>query len=62
MSTLKDAIGAIRKILLLTEKVNNTGKLLSALSAEVRSHDRRLIRIETMIEISSGQPRLPASD
>ncbi|MEO1247071.1 MAG: hypothetical protein AAFX56_15415 [Pseudomonadota bacterium] len=46
----------------MTEKVDNTGTLLDALSTEVRGHDRRLIRIETMIEIGGGQPRLPASD
>ena len=59
MSTLKDAISAIKEVLLLTEKVNRTGKLLSELAVELRGHDRRLIRIETMIEIAQNQKLLP---
>ncbi len=59
MSTMKDAIAAIREVLLLTEKVDSTGKLLSALADELREHDRRLIRIETMIEVAQHQRRIP---
>ena len=59
MSTLKDAISALKEVLLLTEKVNNTGNLLSELAGELRDHDRRLIRIETMIEVSRHQKSLP---
>lgn len=59
MSTLKDAISALKEVLLLTEKVNNTGNLLSELAGELRDHDRRLIRIETMIEVARHQKSLP---
>ena len=59
MSTLKDAISALKEVLLLTEKVNNTGNLLSELAAELRGHDRRLIRIETMIEVARHRKALP---
>lgn len=59
MSTLKDAISALKEVLLLTEKVDNAGKLLSAMAAEMRGLDRRVTRIETMIEMSNTQPRLP---
>jgi len=59
MSTLKDAISAIKEVLLLTDKVNDTGKLLSELAEELRGHDRRLIRIETMIEVAQNQKLLP---
>jgi hypothetical protein len=62
MSTLKDAISAIREVLLLTEKVNSTGMLLSELAKELRGHDRRLIRIETMIEIAQTQRLLPPDE
>ena len=44
MSTVKDAISAIKEVLLLTEKVNSTGTLLTELAGELRDHDRRLIR------------------
>ena len=59
MSTLKDAISALKEVLLLTEKVNNTGNLLSELAGELRDHDRRLIRIETMIEVAQHRMSLP---
>ena len=62
MSTLKDAISAIREVLLLTEKVNSTGKLLSELATELRGHDRRLIRIETMNEVAQTQRLLPPDE
>ena len=62
MSTLKDAISAIREVLLLTEKVNSTGMLLSELAKALRGHDRRLIRIETMIEIAQTQRLLPPDE
>ena len=62
MSTLKDAISAIREVLLLTEKVSSTGTLLSELAKELRGHDRRLIRIETMIEVAQTQRLLPPDE
>ena len=62
MSTLKDAISALKEVLLLTEKVNNTGNLLSELAGELRDHDRRLIRIETMIEVARHRKSLPEDE
>lgn len=58
MSALKDAISAMKEVLLLTEKVEQAGKTLSEISKELREHDRRLIRLETMVEIAQGQRRL----
>ncbi len=61
MSAIKDAIGAMRDVLLLTERVEQTGKVLSELAKELREHDRRLVRLETMVEMAratSGK-RLP---
>ena len=62
MSTVKDAISAIKEVLLLTEKVNSTGTLLTELAGELRDHDRRLIRIETMIEVAQTQQLLPPDE
>ena len=53
MSTLKDVISALKEVLLLTDKVNRAGMVLSEISGELRDHDRRLIRLETMVEIST---------
>ncbi|CAB1082930.1 hypothetical protein D1AOALGA4SA_10521 [Olavius algarvensis Delta 1 endosymbiont] len=58
MSTLKDVISAMKDVLLLTDKVDRAGKVLSEISSELRDHDRRLIRLETMAEIAKSQPRL----
>jgi hypothetical protein len=62
MSTVGDAIKAIKEVLVLTEKVDRTGQLLSEIAVEMREHDRRLIRIETMIEIGQRQRQLPEPD
>ena len=58
MSTLKDVMSAMKEVLLLTDKVDRTGKLLTEISRELRDHDRRLIRLETMVEIAKNQSQL----
>ncbi len=58
MSTLKDVISAMKDVLLLTDKVDRAGTVLSEMSSELRDHDRRLIRLETMVEIAKSQPRI----
>ena len=60
MSTVKDVISAMKEILLLTDKVDRAGTVLSEISKELRDHDRRLIRLETMVQIAQSQPRLMA--
>ncbi|CAB1061979.1 hypothetical protein D1BOALGB6SA_6755 [Olavius sp. associated proteobacterium Delta 1] len=32
--------------------------MLTDISIELRDHDRRLIRLETMVELTRSQPRL----
>lgn len=58
MTIVKDAINAMKEVLLLTEKVEQAGSLLSDISKELREHDRRLIRLETMVEIAQSQKKL----
>ena len=58
MSAFKDVISAMKEVLLLTDKVDMAGKMLSDISSELREHDRRLIRLETMVELAARQPRL----
>jgi hypothetical protein len=55
MSTLKDVISAMKEVLLLTDKVDRAGAVLTEISGELRDHDRRLIRLETMVEIAGNQ-------
>ena len=57
MSALKDVISAMKEVLLLTDKVDRAGTVLSEISSELRNHDRRLIRLETMVEIAKSKPR-----
>ena len=58
MSVLKDAIAAMKEVLTLTERVERTGGMLSEISRELRDHDRRLVRLETMVEIAQSQRKL----
>lgn len=55
MSIVKDAVNAMKEVILLTDKVEKTGVLLSEISKELRDNDRRLIRLETMVEIAQAQ-------
>ncbi len=58
MSTLKDVISAMKEVLLLTDKVDRAGTAFSEIATELRDHDRRLIRLETLVEVAKNQPRL----
>ena len=65
MSAIKDAIAAMKEVLLLTDKVERAGTLLSDVSGELREHDRRLTRLETLVEFRSGRAgirELPGPD
>ena len=61
MSTLKEVISAMREVLLLTDKVDRAGKTLTEISGELRNHDRRLIRLETLVEVAKAQAQLTES-
>ena len=58
MSTLKDVMAAMKDVLLLTDKVERAGSVLSERAHEVRDHDRRLVRLETIVEIARNQPQM----
>ena len=58
MSTLKDVMSAMKEVMSLTDKVDRAGSLLSEMAVELRDHDRRLVRLETIVEIAKGQQRL----
>ena len=54
MSAIKDAIAAMKEVLMLSDKVERAGGLLSEISHELRDHDRRLVRLETLVEVALG--------
>ena len=55
MSVIKDAINAMKEVVLLSDKVERAGSTLSELSKELREHDRRLLVIESTIDIAKHQ-------
>lgn len=62
MSTIRDAIEGIRKVLLLTDQVRTNAQTMKTIAGELRDHERRLIRIQTMIEMSTGKRTLPPAE
>ena len=69
MSTLGDALKALKTVLLIEENVSRLQQDVGSLSDEVRrirdysgEIDKRVVRIETMIEMTArtpSQPRIP---
>ena len=66
MSAFGDAYKAIESVILLRSRVENLEGALDRLIDDVKQdgrdlldHERRLIRIETMIEMTSGRSALP---
>ena len=68
MSAFGDAYKAIESVILLRSRVENLERALERVADDVKQdgrdlldHERRLIRIETIIEMSGrrgGQPRI----
>jgi hypothetical protein len=56
MGAINDVMAVMKEVLLLTDKIERAGQTLSEISNELRDHDRRLIRLETMVEVSRLQP------
>ncbi len=64
MSVISDAIAAMKEVMLFAEKIYRAGTLLSELSSEIRVHDKRLIRFETLVEVAkyqSNQPKIESN-
>jgi hypothetical protein len=52
VSAVKDAIGAVREALRLSDDVKRLADALKDVSIEVRDHERRMIRLEAKWEIA----------
>lgn len=52
MSALGDVFAALRTALELTSKVEAMSKTVDRLAVEMRDLDRRLVRVETVIEVT----------
>lgn len=57
MSAWRDIRDSVRKIILMQDKIDRLASGLSRLSADVMDHEKRLIRIETMIEMAQAPRR-----
>lgn len=55
MSLLKDALNAMKEVILLSDKVERVGGELSDVSDELRNHGDRLIRLETLVEVARSR-------
>lgn len=71
MSVVQEAIAAVREALRLADEVKRTGATLKDLAAELRDHEKRIIRLETRwetamdfarVNASGGPPRLPKDE
>ena len=61
MSTVSEALKAVREALLLADKVKRTADATLELTKEVRDHDRRITRLEaqwdTAMQLSTSSSR-----
>jgi hypothetical protein len=54
MSILDQVLSGIRDAVLLSEKVERLSNNTEAVALELRDHDRRLVRLETMVEMAQA--------
>lgn len=62
MSVFDRVLTGIKDVILIREEVNQLSEVAKVLIVDVREHDRRLIRLETLAEIDGkAARRLPKS-
>ena len=52
----------MKEVVLLSDKVERAGNTLTELSKELREHDRRLLVIETTIDIAQNRQKKIGKD
>ena len=55
MSAWDDLKASIRKIILMENRIDSLAKAVDRLSDQVLDHEKRLVRIETMIEMAQAR-------
>ena len=58
MSLWRDRRSTLRSIMVMEEKIDRLGAALEKIAGHVEDHEKRLIRIETLIELARER-RLP---
>lgn len=65
MSLYGDAVAAIRSVILIDERVQSVAAKVDRLADEVRDMRERLVRVETIVEVTrqgGRTPRIAAPD
>ena len=52
MSAWTELRGGIRKVILMQDRIERLSAVAEKLAGQLSDHDRRLVRIETMIELA----------
>lgn len=55
MSAWSDLRDSIRKIILMQDKIDRLAQGVDRVASEVMDHEKRLIRIETLIEVAQNR-------
>ncbi len=55
MSVVDRILSGLRDLIVMREELARIGESVRTLAAEARDHERRLIRIETLIEVAGRQ-------
>ena len=58
MSTATDVLGAVKKVLLVSEDVARLNAKVEELSRQVTDHEHRLIRLETLMQLAAQPHRI----
>ena len=59
MSLYGDAIAAIRSVILIDERVQSVAAKVDRLADELRDMRERLVRVETIVEVTRQNGRIP---
>lgn len=59
MSWVGDTFAGLKRLIQLDADVARLDRSVEKIETEVRDHDRRLVRIETLVEVSRSAARLP---
>ena len=62
MGLWTDLKDGIRKVVLMEDRLERVAIEQKSMAGQLIDHDRRLVRIETMIEMSRGQRALPPDE
>jgi hypothetical protein len=58
VAAIDQIIAGVREVLRLTDDVKRLAEEYKAVAAELREHDRRLVRLETIVDIAKESKRL----